>query len=210
MGFNKNLLLFVSLSTLLISTNAMPLFSLIAPSPSPSSSPSQHIFDKALKASQNIFQPELIEFCQGTENPTLCADTIAPLFHGTFDPIKALETEIQATLNQTLKVASVIANSLVNPATDKNALDALDICKSQYESIVDTTKESLELLSRQNVVDAYYKFNSVISYQSSCEDAFAESPGVENPFAHDSLTVFQLGGNCLAIMDGLVNGRNRF
>ncbi|KAL2345489.1 hypothetical protein Fmac_006774 [Flemingia macrophylla] len=195
----------------------LPFHTLIAPTPTPqpAKEPETNILNlgEALKgASESILKPgpHIMEFCHGTENPTLCADTIAPFFHGSFDPVKALETEIKATLNQTMKVASIIADALASPDTDKNALDVLDVCRSQYESIVDTVKESLELLAQQNVVDAYYKFNSVISDQSACEDAFVESPGVQNPFAGDSLTVFQLGGNCLAIMDSLVNSPHLF
>jgi len=75
---------------------------------------------------------------------------------------------------------------------------------------METVNEAVELLNEQNVVDAYYKFSSVISDQSTCEDAFVESPGVTIPFAEDSHTVYQLGGNCLAIMDAMVNSRNNF
>jgi len=219
MDLNKSLLLIVSLSSLLLSSHALPSS---APNVAPSISPSpltskqgvflNSIFEEAVEVSKQVFkpEPEVVEFCTGTENPTLCAETIAPFFQGSFDPIKALETEIEVTLNQSLKVAGVIAKSLVDPATNKEALDALDICKSQYENIVDNIKEAIELLNQQNVVDAYYKFSSVISYRSACEDAFTESPGVDNPLGDDSLAVYQLGGNCLAIMDGIVNNHNKF
>ncbi|TKY61699.1 pectinesterase protein [Spatholobus suberectus] len=206
MGFNKNLLLIVSLSSLLLSTRATP--HIIASSPPPVLSPNHNtdpIFTKALKATQQV-----VEFCSGTENATLCAETIAPHFQSSFDPIKALETEIEATRNQSMKVAGIIAKSLGDPSTDKKARDALDICKSQYKSIVDATKEAVELLNLHNVVDAYYEFSSVISDHSACEDAFKESPGVSIPFADDSFTVFQLGGNCLFIMDGMVNSSNKY
>ncbi|KAJ1412557.1 Pectinesterase inhibitor domain [Sesbania bispinosa] len=214
MDFQKSLLLTVSLSCLLLSSHAS-----IAPSVSPAPTTSKteykvetNIFEEAVKVSQTVFkpEPEVLEFCTGTENPTLCADTIAPYFHGSFDPIKALETEIDATLNKTLSVAGVISKSLNNPSTNKKTLDALDICKSQYKSIVDTIKEAKELLNQQNVVDAYYKFSSVISDRTACEDAFAESPGADSPFADDSFAVYELGGNCLAIMDGIVNNHNKY
>ncbi|RDX76516.1 hypothetical protein CR513_43480, partial [Mucuna pruriens] len=212
MGSNKNLLLIiVSLSSFLLSTNAVPgIFSSVGGSVSPTLSPvddDSSIFGKALKASEQVLktEPEVIDFCKGTENPTLCADTITPYFQSSsFDPIKALETEIKATLNQSMKVADIIAESLADASTGKVELDALDICKSQYKSIIETIKEAEHLINQQNVVDAYYKFSSVISDHSTCEDAFLESPGISIPFPRDSLIVYQLGGNCMAIMDGIV------
>jgi len=213
MGFNKNLLLTIVFSSLLLSTHAIT----DAPSPSQALSigtnllniDSNAIINGLFKTSPEI-RPDILEFCRGTENPTLCSETIAPFMQGSFDPIKALETEMKATLNQTKKVTIIIAEALTNPNTDKRARGALGICKSQYKSIVDTIKEAVELLNQQNVVDAYYKFSSVISDQSTCEDAFVETRGVSIPFPEDSLAVFQLGGNCLAIMDGMVNNRNHY
>ncbi|KAG5044134.1 hypothetical protein AAZX31_03G200400 [Glycine max] len=220
MGFNKSYLLFtVSLSFLLLSTHAIS--SIIAPSPSPfpthtntKTKTIDSIFKKALSKTQNMLKspnPKVLDFCKSTENPTLCGDTIAPFFQGSFfDPIKALLNEVEATHNQTLKVADVIANTLNDPNTNRNAREPLDICRSRYKSIVSTIKEAVELLNQQNVVDAYYKFSSVISDQTTCEDAFVESPGAQFPFPDDSLTVYQLAGNCLAIMDEIVNSHNQF
>ncbi|XP_061338389.1 uncharacterized protein LOC133285218 [Gastrolobium bilobum] len=208
--FNKSLLLILSLSYLLVSSNAIPLTRVlhIPPVGSPTVAPHMDLIDGimslAAKAVTKI-SPQISKFCTGTENPTLCAQTIAPFLDGSFDPIKALETLVNATLNHTRKVCGTITKLINDPSTSKNALDALGICKSQYDDIMDTVKEAIELIEQQNVVDAYYKFSSVIGDQSSCEDAFNESPGVNMPFAKDSQTLYQLGGNCLAIMDGIVN-----
>lgn len=212
MDFNKSLLLIVSLSSLLLSASCRDLPVRLSPSSAPTPSEGNNLFDALFQAGEQVFKPapQVIEFCAGTENPALCAQTIAPFMTGSFDPLKALETEIEATLNQSLKVVSSIDLSLSDPTTTKDAFDVLDICQKNYQSIVDTIKEAEELLNQQNVVDAYYKFNSVLSDRSSCEDAFGEAQGVDNPFADDSLTVYQLGGNCMAIMDGLVNNRNGF
>ncbi|KAK7337531.1 hypothetical protein VNO77_18111 [Canavalia gladiata] len=176
MAFNKSLFLIVSISSLFLFTYPMASFANVAPQ-------------------------QVAEFCSGTENATLCADTITPYFQGSFDPLLALAAEIEATLKQSLKISNIIVESLGNPTTDKRALDALDICKTQFESIADDIKKAGVLLTQQNVVDASYKFNAVLSYRSACEEAFVESPGVISPIAQDSLTLFQLGGNCLAIMN---------
>ncbi|OIW14730.1 hypothetical protein TanjilG_05351 [Lupinus angustifolius] len=220
MDYTKTLLIIASISSLLLSINAVPTTRSVIPSYGASSPTASRagsliglsaIFKNAqAKAKQQVIRvsPKLISFCKNTENPALCAETINPYFQGQFNPIVALETEIEATLNQSLKVSNIIAQLLVHPS--KEAVSALKICKSKYKNIVYTIKEALELLSQQNVVDAYYKFSSVLVHRSSCEDAISQSPGVENPFAEESLIVYQLGGNCMAILDGIINSTLRF
>ncbi|XP_027349431.1 uncharacterized protein LOC113861030 [Abrus precatorius] len=197
MAIDKSLFVFVSLSSLLLSIHAMP-----SPHNVPYVSPLTNlnndidsILKEAIKVGEHIFkpEPEVLEFCRGTENPTFCAETIAPYFQSSFDPLKALEIEMKATLNQSLKVSRIIAKSISSPTTNKRALKALYLCKSQYNTILYTIKEAIDLLNQQNVVDAYYKFNLVLSKSLACEYAFLESPGVDIPFADDSFAVSQHG-----------------
>ncbi|CAL0311153.1 unnamed protein product [Lupinus luteus] len=197
MEFTKSLILIVSISSLLLPINAVRTTSYNALTPE-ASGPGRLIGIGVI--------PEVNLFCKDTENPILCAETIVPYFEGEFNPIVVLHSEFEATLNQSLKVANIIAQLQV----PMEAIDAVDICKKQYEYIVDTIKEADELLNISNVVDAYYKFASVLAYRSACEDAFVESNGVMNPFAEDSFIVYQLGGNCLAILDGIINSNYRF
>ncbi|KAE9593775.1 putative pectinesterase inhibitor domain-containing protein [Lupinus albus] len=219
MNFTKSFLLIVSISYFLLSTNAVPTTRSVIPSfnaqtPAGSRAGSligiSTIFKDSAKTTQQIIRvsPRVILFCKDTENPALCVETIAPYLQGEFNPILALETEIKATLNQSLKISNIIAQSLSHPSNEAKA--ALRICKSQYRNIVDTIREASELLNQQNVVDAYYKFSSVMADRSSCEDAIAECQGVENPFSEDSQIIYQLGGNCLAILDGIINSSIHF
>ena len=248
---NKSLLVILTLSSLLLSSNAVPstriadFVSAGVPTESPSSQfidfitsdvpatvPPSPIIDPiptsnpdsesnsdvnkdsifgssligtlAAKVAKQI-DPEIEKLCADGENPAFCAESISKHLNGPFDPLKALDIEVDATLEKAKNISATIINLLNDPNTDKRAIDALGICKSQYNDMMDAIKESVELLKQQNVVDAYYKFNAVISYKSSCDDAFVESPGVTMPFSHDSETLFQLGGNCLGIMNNLVN-----
>jgi len=149
--------------------------------------------------------PEIVKLCVDGESPSLCTATISSLLKGPFDPLKALEIEVDLTLQQAKNVAAIITVLLKDPSTDKKAIKALEICQTQYKSMLDAIHETVELLKQQNVVDSFYKFSSVISYKTTCEDAFVKSPGVEMPFSRDSSTLFDLGGNCLGIMNTLVN-----
>ncbi|XP_058765266.1 uncharacterized protein LOC131638726 [Vicia villosa] len=158
----------------------------------------------ASRAAERL-NPEIMKLCVDGENVPLCVETILKHMKGPFDPLKALEIAVDATLVQAKTVAGTIQKLLKDPSTDKRALDALGICNTEYDDMLDTIKEAVDLLQQQNVVDAYYKISAVISLKGTCDDAFVESPGVEMPFSQDSATLFQLSGNCLGIMNELVN-----
>jgi len=248
--FNKSLLVILSFSSLLLSSNAVPptriSTSVPAPAPAPSVQYVDYILPKrkpnagiglfensvphkkqnsaSVSPDDSVFQfgdpnflgsiaediaknadPEIVKLCVDAESPALCAATISSLLKGPFDPLKALEIEVDFTLKQAKSVAAIITALLKDPSTDKKAIKALDICQTQYNSMLDAINETVELLGQHNVVDSFYKFSSVISYKTTCEDAFVESPGVEIPFSQDSRTLFDLAGNCLGIMNTLVN-----
>ncbi|XP_027936286.1 uncharacterized protein LOC114191315 [Vigna unguiculata] len=179
--FNKTLILIGALSCLLLSTVASARHLLAAPVP-----------------------PELTQFCSGTDNPALCVDTIAPVLAGNFDPVRAVEGEINATLQKASEIAASISKQLEDPATAKEALDALNICKTQYDDMLDSIKEALNMVVQMNVMEAYRKMSAVISYKSSCDDAYTESPGVEMPFRQEATTLFQLSGNCVTVLNTIV------
>ncbi|KAK7392229.1 hypothetical protein VNO78_20660 [Psophocarpus tetragonolobus] len=208
---SRSVILMGTLSCLIITSSAVPSSRVFAPSAAPEAGAGEEenrnvrLLGNMVTKDVNEFSPEIQKFCTGAENPSLCEETIAPYVEGSLDPMKALEREMQATLEQAREIASQIKSELTNTGTAKNALDALGICKDQYGDILDTINECLGLLAQHNVVDAYFKFSAVISDKSSCDDAFQESPGLDMPFSNDSTTLFQLGGNVLATLDSMVN-----
>ncbi|KAG4981733.1 hypothetical protein AAZX31_10G012300 [Glycine max] len=209
--FNKTTILFIgTLSCLLLSITAVPstrVFEL-APSQAPTVQPKAsgiRLLANLVAKNAKQFSPEILKFCSGTEHAALCAETIAPYLAGEFDPLKALEMEINASMEKAKEIGGNIKKMLDNPATEKKAIDALGICQSQYDDMVDSMKEGVDLVRQQNVVDARYKLSSVLSYKSACDDAFTESPGVHIPFPEDITKLFQLTSNCLAVMDAIVH-----
>ncbi|TKY59803.1 pectinesterase protein [Spatholobus suberectus] len=138
------------------------------------------------------FSSEILKFYKGTENLTLCVETISSYLDSSFDLVKALKIEINATIEKTKEIVGNIAKLLDDRTTSKKALDTLGICKLQYGDMLDTIKEAVELVPQQNMVDASYKFSSVISDKFACNYAFEESFEVDIPFAQDSLLLFLL------------------
>lgn len=180
----KTVLFAISLTSLFFLTNAIP------------SNRNIHVVRHSLRS-------DLLEFCKKTTNPNLCAQTIQPHFlKSALDPFKALEIEVEATLNQTKKTVAVIAELLAKHDISKSLKDSLDTCKEQYSSILDSIRETRDAIAKRDVITAKFKFSAVLSYQASCKDAF-EGLEKEFSFASDSDTVFQLGGNCLDIIADL-------
>lgn len=225
MESSKSLVLIVSLSCLLLSgINAVPITrsrgleeeaqaraQAQAQAPAAAPAPSDDVVDvrdvdvngfvrDEVNKAGTKYAGDLVDLCKDGENVKLCMETLAPVVHGALDPVLALVTEIGITLNETQKVAKIIEALKGDPKTPKGITEALDICAEQYESIVDTINKSLEMIHQNDVYGAWMRFSAVISCQSTCEDAFKESPGEPFPFADDSKTLFQLGGNCLAIL----------
>ncbi|XP_061373649.1 uncharacterized protein LOC133315982 [Gastrolobium bilobum] len=174
---SKTNLLIVSLTSLLLLANDV------------SSSRDIHVVHRNLRSDL------LDDFCKKFTNPTLCAETIQPHYNNhALDPLKALEIEVDATLNQTKKTAAIIDELLSKPDVSKPLKVSLDTCKEQYNSILDSIKETKEAIATHDVITAKFKFSAVLSFQATCKDEFE---GTKMPFADDSEAIYQLGGNCL-------------
>ncbi|KAL9318826.1 hypothetical protein ACSQ67_015343 [Phaseolus vulgaris] len=127
-GFNQTLFLVGALSCLLLSTIA-------AARSTPLNSGSRRLL---------AVTPELTHSAAAPITQSSRTDTIAPLLDGSFDPVKALETEMKATLRKAGDIAASISKRLQDPTTKKNALDALNIRKSRYEDMLDEHKRVFE------------------------------------------------------------------
>ncbi|XLT61203.1 hypothetical protein HN873_017727 [Arachis hypogaea] len=234
MAYNNSLLLIVTLSSLLLSGHAYRYtgmsiwFTNPAPAPAPgpvTAEPTNPVNDFFSGLNENLNldlglnlegdakskAQQIADFCNGIQNPDFCAETIAPFVKGKFDPIKALETQMNAALNHSLEVVAEIAKSLKDHATPKKAMAALSICKECYDNAVDAINESLELVNQDNVIDAYYRFSSAASYRGTCDDAFVESPGAINPISKEAINAAsQFISKSLVIFDASINNQNNF
>ncbi|KAK7246117.1 hypothetical protein RIF29_40976 [Crotalaria pallida] len=150
---------------------------------------------------RDVISSDLLKFCEVTTNPNLCAQTIQPHFLDgvNLDPFKALEIEVEATLNETRRTLSIIEELLEKNNLNKSLRDSVKTCKDQYHSILDSIRETKEAIAQRNLIEAKFKFSAVISYQSTCKDQF-ENANNKCPFAEDNEIIFQLGGIALDII----------
>ncbi|CAL0301043.1 unnamed protein product [Lupinus luteus] len=178
-SIGKTLLFFLSLSSLHLLTNGRRPF---------------HIVHHDVRS-------DILKLCEHTTNPTLCAQTIQPhVLDGDIDPFKALEIEVEATLNETKKAIAIIDELLTKNSINKSLRSSIKTCKEQYNYILDSIKETQDAIAQHDLIEAKFKFSAVISYQSSCMDEFEH---FECPFAEGSETIYNLGGNTLDIIADL-------
>jgi hypothetical protein len=102
--FNITLLVIISLSSLFLSSNAVP---------------STRV--KSVQAAAPKVDPEITKLCYGglSTYETRCIETLSKLFHGPFDIVKAIEIieiEVNATLNAVGLALWIIVGLLLYPS----------------------------------------------------------------------------------------------
>ncbi|KAG4948963.1 hypothetical protein JHK82_042156 [Glycine max] len=180
--FTRILILFVSLSSLILDTHAA-------------------------RAPRTI-QTRLYSLCKPTTNMDLCYKTILPEVVGLsrFSNYKALEVEILATQKQVETTSKLITSLLAKPGNSKDLTESLQICKEQYGNILDSIEESKNQVAQRNVIEARFKFSAAISLQVSCNDSFTAGT---SPIVKEAQDVFDLAGNCLDIMKAIEDRESR-
>jgi hypothetical protein len=173
--FNKTLLVILSLSSLLLSSNAVPSTRVAAPAQAP-------------KVAKVVTKVDFIKLCSNKElrtYETYCIETFSKLFQGpNFDIAKAVEiVEIEA--NASLGADKTIFDTIIKlrndtTSTNKNVIHALENCIKLYDLIVyQVNRAALELLPQHNFGDAMYMM-SVLGYNGDCQGSWEEyNPGVE-------------------------------
>jgi pectinesterase inhibitor-like protein len=148
--------------------------------------------------------PEIKNICnEGGDKTTRCIETLSKLFQGPFDVVKALEIEVNATLGTAKAIFDNINTLLNDSSTDKGAIDALNICREEYDSMLDSIKSALESVLQKHFADAYSQMSAVISYKSACQLGWDESPGVQKPY--DETTLIESTVICVDILYYIVN-----
>lgn len=152
-----------------------------------------------------VISAALKKICEVTENPGLCSDSIVAHVDGQVDPVSALKTEIQAALNLTVKATEQI-KSLVHQESQSHMLkECLQVCVENYEVAQDDLKQALVALDSHDMGLLRSVLSSVITDIGTCDDTFAEAPGVELPLKDELVeTLHNLADNCMDISTLLV------
>lgn len=107
---------------------------------------------------------------------------------------------------QVEKTSKLISVLLARPGNSKDLGDSLQICKEQYGNIMDSMAEAKNQVAQRNVIEARFKFSSVVSYYESCNDSFTKGT---SPIVEEAQGVYDLAGNCLDIMKAIQDRESR-
>lgn len=107
---------------------------------------------------------------------------------------------------QVEKTSKLISVLLARPGNSKDLGDSLQICKEQYGNIMDSMAEAKSQVAQRNVIEARFKFSSVVSYYESCNDSFTKGT---SPIVEEAQGVYDLAGNCLDIMKAIQDRESR-
>ncbi|KAK9282033.1 hypothetical protein L1049_004945 [Liquidambar formosana] len=216
---NNHVLLIISLSSLLLSsfsaeaicvprnyTDGLPLSPPFSPPkhqpvhPSlPISSPPPPISFNDFFPSSSI-DPAIKKVCRATDHPSLCFSTITPYLGGKTNPASILKMEIKACANQT-KAALAMATKIANdPSTTSITAECLETCQENYSDAIDNLKSAVDAIATHDVGTMNSMLSAALTDFTTCEDGFAEMPGVKSPMAKFDDTLTKLASNCLAIV----------
>ncbi|KAK2419950.1 Plant invertase/pectin methylesterase inhibitor superfamily protein [Trifolium repens] len=241
--FNKTLLVILSLSSLLLSSNAVPSTRVndFIPTSAPAEAPiaedpdegdpddfpdapsSDHYFCKnypddkicqKVPINMKLVDPEIIKTCNGEPYGSLVPDCIEILYKNfegrPFDVVEALDIQVNSTGNTIKEIYVNILANIKGLRLEKNEAEALDICRHQYEMMLDSINQILEMLRQQNFVDAYQKMDALLLNRNTCTYAFADITRVPSPWDHEMLWYLiddlgQMVHICVNILSNIVN-----
>ncbi|KAH7516962.1 pectinesterase inhibitor [Ziziphus jujuba] len=144
--------------------------------------------------------PVVKKICDVTENPDLCSNSIVPFMHGQADPVAVLKTEIHAALNITQRAVTVMKNMLEDATASSMMSECLGVCVENYGYAVDDLKQAMKAMEAHDMGLLKSVLSSVITDIGTCDDAFAETQGLELPLQEEVVgTMHKLANNCMDI-----------
>ena len=170
-----------------------------SPSPPPPVSPTK---------SKSILPPPsnnyaLTKICGLTDHPAECIAAIAPLLTGRTDPISVLKMGMQA-LHKSFEEATAVAAKLnKDPSSSAVVKDSLDTCLESFDSGMSDLNDALIAISSHDIGKLSTMLSATITYPDTCEEAFAEQPGLDSPMKEMDRKLTTLASINLAISASL-------
>ncbi|KAJ7977672.1 pectinesterase inhibitor-like [Quillaja saponaria] len=157
----------------LVSSQSHQPTSILASSESQQSSAFAKRSSRKKVASAAKSNPELTKICSVTKDPAFCARTALTYLKGIINPANVVKAEIEACTIQATKVVQKIASV---PTSSSGIANAINDCKSSYESILDSLKTAKEAIDGPNVVPGTVttRLSATISDFDTCDEGFVE------------------------------------
>ncbi|KAJ6972824.1 hypothetical protein D5086_026209 [Populus alba] len=145
----------------------------------------------------------LTKICGLTDHPAECIAAIAPLLTGRTDPISVLKMGMQA-LHKSFEEATAVAAKLnKDPSSSAVVKDSLDTCLESFDSGMSDLNDALIAISSHDIGKLSTMLSATITYPDTCEEAFAEQPGLHSPMKEMDRKLTTLASINLAISASL-------
>ncbi|KAJ8491474.1 hypothetical protein OPV22_013195 [Ensete ventricosum] len=143
---------------------------------------------------------EVASICSHTDYSFLCiyASVTYGQSYAVIDAASLLAMHIKMTTDHT-QTAKVIASTFAaNPTTTPQVKQALGVCLKQYDDAFDDLAKGTAAVAGHDAGTANSMLSAVISYYSTCDDAFAEIYAA-NPLAKQDDFLMKMVSNALAL-----------
>ncbi|KAF8401323.1 hypothetical protein HHK36_012257 [Tetracentron sinense] len=148
----------------------------------------------------SVVDPAIKKICDATDNPALCISAVVPHLTGKVDPLAVLEMMIKACINKAQFAMALATRIAKSPTTPSAIASYLDACKDSYSDAMDNLQSATDAISTRDTGTMNSMLSAALTDFGTCEDGFAETPGVNSPMAEWDDMLSKLASNCLAIV----------
>lgn len=144
----------------------------------------------------------LASLCARTDYPTLClqvASTYGHAYPSPPDAVALLSMHLDMATHHTLAAAEAAAQLLPKAKKCAREEGAIRVCKSQFGDAVSDMKTVRDAVRDRDAGTTNSYLSGVITYYSTCDDAFSEIP-LANPLAKEDHFLTEIVSNALALV----------
>ncbi|KAI4340254.1 hypothetical protein MLD38_025113 [Melastoma candidum] len=141
------------------------------------------------------------QLCAKTHFADICLGSVKGFVEGAPSLISVLNAEIDAWAEETK--AAIAQVEKLSKAASSGEKKTLSVCKENYEFSIDSLEKARNAISACDPGTLNAELGAVVTYASTCDDAYEESKYV-SPLTMVDQTLMSLGSNCLA-MAALIN-----
>ncbi|KAL5996406.1 hypothetical protein ACLOJK_026484 [Asimina triloba] len=139
--------------------------------------------------------------CNHTDNPHLCISSVKPYLPSSENvtPADVLRMEIKACATYTNTSFGFATRVARDPKTPEVVASCLQVCRDNYADALDNLQSADEAVAANDPGTLNSMLSAVLTNYETCEDAFAEEPGLRSPMATYDAKLSKLASNCLAV-----------
>ncbi|XP_009386609.2 pectinesterase inhibitor 12-like [Musa acuminata AAA Group] len=143
---------------------------------------------------------DIASICSHTDYVSLCINAAHTYGHAyaVIDAASLFGMHIHMASDRTKTVKDLASHLAAKPSSSKSVKQALVICIKMYDDALDDLVKGSDAIKARDEGTANSMLSGVISYYSTCDDAFTEIPA-PNPLCKQDGTLMHIVSNALAL-----------